>query len=225
MVKISRNGFTPRNRGGRTPPGVSTPGTSNEKGAPCRGVRSALVTRVEFRSYLDCDVGPQYCLISRARVSIAKLSETSLSENSSSSFRFSLPAAKFFSWINNSSGNSSAACPLTSSVSAKQNLRIAAIDRLSKLRFLSVAIWPHYITRTIEAFFAKFRSVGSFSLARKNHAKNEAGNLPAISEAEDTRLKLESYSALATSRAANPHVARRWPGSLPTGARWTGQAA
>jgi len=30
-------------------PDVSTPGTPNEKGSPCKGVRSAVVTRVEHR--------------------------------------------------------------------------------------------------------------------------------------------------------------------------------
>jgi hypothetical protein len=138
---------------------------------------SELEEEDDFWSYLDCDVDPQCCLISRARVSIAKLSETTLSENSSNSFRFSLPAAKFLSWINNSSGNSSAACPLTSSVSAKQNLRIAAIDRLSKLRFLSVAIWPHYITRTIEAFFAKFSFDRIIFLSPQGSRKAQAANV------------------------------------------------
>jgi hypothetical protein len=161
---------------------------------------------------LDCGVDPQCCLISKARVSIAKLFEATLSENSSNSFRFSFPAAKFLSWINNSSGNSSAACPLTSSVSAKQNLRIAAIDRLSKLRFLSVAIWPHYITRTIEAFFAKFsfgRIIFLSPQGSRKRAKQRTYGVPVhrlisgrlmrrYTSVRDTCYFGDTYSALAT---------------------------
>ena len=60
-------------RGGcRTQPGVSTPGTSNQMDSPCKGVRSAVVTRVEY-----CMVTPFFW---------RPLQGASLSPSSSSSF-------------------------------------------------------------------------------------------------------------------------------------------
>jgi hypothetical protein len=65
---------------------------------------------------------------------MAAVLETIVPESSSSSLRSSLPAAKLLSFINNSSGSISALCALTSSESAKQNFKIAAMARLSKCR-------------------------------------------------------------------------------------------